>query len=135
MKEMTLPALLLAAGMALAGPLAAQPAVVVEAGGLRLACGGIGVDESRRMRAEAGLHALTIVFATVEGGYLADVAVRLDDPLGDQRVEASCGPVGVVDVAAAGRYRLTARYGGITQEHWLELAPGGGARLALRWLE
>ncbi len=102
---------------------------------LRLECGGIGLEESQRMRAEVGMHALTLFFSTMEGGFVTDVATRVDDPLGDRRVEASCGPLGQLDVAEAGRYRITATYAGQTQEHWIDLSPGGGARLALRWQE
>ena len=85
--------------------------------------------------AATALHALTLVFSTTEGGFVTDVATRVDDPLGDRRVEASCGPLGQLDVPEAGRYRVTATYAGQTQEHWLDLSPGGGARLALRWQE
>lgn len=102
---------------------------------LRLECGGIGLEESQRMRTEVGMHALTLFFSTMEGGFVTDVATRVDDPLGDRRVEASCGPLGQLDVAEAGRYRITATYAGQTQEHWIDLSPGGGARLALRWQE
>ncbi|HHW64408.1 MAG TPA: hypothetical protein GX403_10775 [Rhodocyclaceae bacterium] len=103
--------------------------------GLRLECGGIGLEESQRMRAEVTMHALTLFFSTTEGGFVTDVATRVDDPLGDRRVEAACGPIGQLDVAEAGRYRVTATYAGQTQEHWVELSPGGGARLSLRWQE
>ena len=102
---------------------------------LRLECGGIGLEESQRMRAEVAMHALTLFFSTTEGGFVTDVATLVDDPLGDRRVEASCGPLGQLDVPEAGRYRVTATYAGQTQEHWLDLSPGGGARLALRWQE
>jgi hypothetical protein len=119
-----------------AAPTGGGPAATaVEGGELRLACGGIGLDESLRMRVEGGLHALLILFVSVDGSYLADVATRIDDPLGDRRVEASCGPIGRIDVPVAGRYRITATYGGITQERWMDLKPGGGARMQLRWLE
>ncbi|MHB1373493.1 MAG: hypothetical protein ACYC5W_07970 [Thauera sp.] len=102
---------------------------------LRLECGGIGLEESQRMRAEVAMHALTLFFSTTEGGFITDVATRVDDLLGDRRVEASCGPIGQLDVPEAGRYRITATYAGQTQEHWIDLSPGAGARLALRWQE
>jgi hypothetical protein len=102
---------------------------------LRLECGGIGLEESQRMRAEVAMHALTLFFSTTEGGFVTDVATRVDDPLADRRVEASCGPIGQLDVPEPGRYRVTATYAGAAQEHWIELTPGGGARLSLRWQE
>ena len=117
-----------------AGSASAQ-AVAGDEPALRLECGGIGLEESQRMRAEVAMHALTLFFSTTEGGFVTDVATRVDDPLGDRRVEASCGPLGQLDVPEAGRYRVTATYAGQTQEHWLDLSPGGDARLALRWQE
>lgn len=102
---------------------------------LRLNCGGVGLDESEAMRAEVGKHALTILFTTPEGGYLSDVQTRIEDPLNAYTAEANCGPIGQVDVPKAGRYRVTATYGGRTQTRWHTLRPGGGARAALRWSE
>src|SRR5690606_26303812 len=93
------------------GPAAAQPADPAPPM-LRLECGGIGLEESQRMRAEGRMHALMILFLAVDGSYLGEVDVRVDDPLGDQRVQASCGPIGLVDVPAAGRYRITATHAG-----------------------
>ena len=117
-----------------AGSASAQAAAGDEPA-LRLECGGIGLEESQRMRAEVAMHALTLLFSTTEGGFVTDVATRVDDPLADRRVESSCGPIGQLDVPAPGRYRITATYAGATQEHWIELTPGGGARLSLRWKE
>lgn len=120
--------------LAAVGPVAAQGVMEGDAM-LRLECGGIGLEESQRMRAEVAMHALTLFFSTIEGSFITDVATRVDDPLADRRVEASCGPLGQLDVPEPGRYRITATYAGVTQEHWVELTPGGGARLALRWRE
>ncbi|MER2554012.1 MAG: hypothetical protein ABTQ28_12200 [Thauera sp.] len=117
-----------------AAPVAAQAVKDGEAM-LRLECGGIGLEESQRMRAEAAMHALTLFFSTAAGGFITDVVTRVDDPLADRKVEASCGPIGQLDVPEAGHYRITATYVGATQEHWIALTPGGGARLSLRWAE
>ena len=110
-------------------------AVAEDAPMLRLDCGGIGLEESERMRAEVGMHALTLFFSTPEGGWVTDVETRVDEPLSGLRVEASCGPIGQVDVPAPGRYRISASYAGQRQEHWVDLVPQGGARLSLRWQE
>ena len=110
-------------------------AVAEDAPMLRLDCGGIGLEESERMRAEVGMHALTLFFSTTEGGWVTDVETRVDEPLSGQRVEASCGPIGQVDVPTPGRYRISASYAGERQEHWVDLVPQGGARLSLRWQE
>ncbi|HPE03088.1 MAG TPA: hypothetical protein P5537_01860 [Thauera sp.] len=110
-------------------------AVVEDAPMLRLDCGGIGLEESERMRAEVGMHALTVFFSTTGGGWVTDVETQVDEPLSGQRVEASCGPIGQVDVPTPGRYRISASYAGERQEHWVDLVPQGGARLSLRWQE
>ena len=110
-------------------------AIAEDAPILRLECGGIGLEESERMRAEVGMHALTLFFSTTEGGWVTDVETRVDEPLSGLRVEASCGPIGQVDVPAPGRYRISASYAGQRQEHWVDLVPQGGARLSLRWQE
>lgn len=123
-----------AALITVAAPAFAQPAQEVPPP-LRLECGGIGLEESQRMRAEVAMHALTLFFSTTDGSFVTDVATRVGDPLADRRVDATCGPIGQLDVPEPGRYRITATYAGTTQEHWIELTPGGGARLALRWQE
>lgn len=117
-----------------AAPVSAQ-LEQLRGGSLSLRCGGIGLEASQRMRAEVAMHALTLVFSSEDGAYLTDVHTRVDDPLGNQRVEATCGPVGQIDVSEAGSYRITATYQGVRQEHWVELVPGGGASLSLRWRE
>ncbi len=126
---------LVALALAMAAlPASAQEMKSAEAA-LRLECGGIGLEESARMRAERAMHALTLLFSTTAGNFITDVVLRVDDPLNDRRVEASCGPIGQLDVPAAARYRVTAIYAGMAQEHWIELNPGGGAQLVLQWQE
>lgn len=100
---------------------------------ITLACGGIGQDESARMRALQSAHALTMIFTLSDGTYIADVMVRIDDPLADLRIERECGPIGLVDVPAPGKYRVVATFEGRAQERWVELHPFGGDRLVLRW--
>lgn len=102
---------------------------------ITLACGGVGADESTRMRGLEKAHALTIIFAAQDGSYLSGVATRVGDPLADLQIERKCGPIGLVDVPSAGRYRLVATHQGVTREQWLELEPRGGKRVVLQWPE
>lgn len=119
----------------LALPAWAQATVGSDGGEIRLRCGGIGEEESEPMRAEAGRHALMILFADAERSWIADVATRVEDPFTGVRVEALCGPVALFDVTRQGRYRIVATYDGQMQEQWVTLKPGGGVRIVLRWLQ
>lgn len=112
----------------------AQSGSVPEAA-VSLQCGGIGKDESERLLAEAGMHALMILFVAADGSYLTDIETYIDAPLNGLRTEARCGPVGLVDVPSSGRYRVSARYNGNTQERWVVLKPRGAARMELRWTQ
>lgn len=100
---------------------------------ITLACGGIGQDESEAMRAMEKAHALMILFTEQGGSYVTGVATRIDDLLGDRSRAGDCGPIGLLDVPVAGRYRITATYSGVTREQWVDLTPMGGARLVLSW--
>lgn len=113
----------------------ALPATGLAADGISLVCGGIGVDESTRLRADTGEHALTILFTTTDGAYLAGVQTRVDDPLNDLTAASECGPVGHVDIQKAGRYRVSTEFGGKKNTEWFDLKPGGGARTTMRWAE
>jgi len=125
------------AAAAMAGSLlvVGSPAQAEEVEGIRLVCGGIGVDESAKMRAEIGQHALTILYSTPEGTYLTGVHTKVDNPLQDRSTESECGPVGQVDVKEAGRYRVTATFSGQTRSQWFDLKPRGGARTVMSWRE
>lgn len=101
---------------------------------LTLVCGGIGFEQSQPMRAAQGAHALTILFATQSGGYVAGAKTLVTDPLSDvSAVHDACGPIGQVDVTQPGRYRVTATLDGVVREQWVDLEPRGGARIVLRW--
>jgi hypothetical protein len=99
-----------------------------------LVCGGVGFEESHPMRAAQGAHALTILFATQSGSYVAGVRTLVADPLGDVSAgHDACGPVGQVDITQPGRYRVTATLDGVLREQWVDLTPRGGTRIVLRW--
>lgn len=124
------------AALAAAGLLALAPAAQAQEGqAIKLVCGGIGVDESAKMRAEISSHSLTILYSTPDGSYLTGVHTRVDDPLKDRSAESECGPVGQVDVSEPGRYRVTATFTGQTRSQWFDLKPGGGARTVMSWRE
>jgi hypothetical protein len=88
-------------------------------------CGGVGVDEQQRMKAQAGSHDLMLTFATSSGAYLADVAVRIQDRRGAAVVDANCdGPIMLVDLPGPGTYRVAATAGGVTKTQSVTVARG-----------
>jgi len=100
---------------------------------LSLRCGGIGSDESAAMLAEGKQQSLTLLFVTHDGHYISDVHTRIESIKGEPLAEQACGPIGLVQVTAPGRYKIKASLGGQQQEKTLTLKPSGGARLVLRW--
>lgn len=121
---------LLASLIAAGTPAMAQTPEIV------LVCGGIGIEESLPMRQAQAAHALTVLFATGDGGYVTDVRTRIDTPLSDaMAIHERCGPVAQIDVARAGSYRIQAELDGVLREQVVELEPQGGARIVLRWAD
>lgn len=98
-----------------------------------LTCGGIGSDESSRMLSESKQQSLTILYVSHDGHYMSDVQTRIETIKGEALAEQACGPIGQVNVAAKGRYKVVASFAGQKQEKTLSLKPGGGQRLVLRW--
>lgn len=117
----------------LAALLASSPAVA-QTPEIVLVCGGIGIEESLPMRQAQAAHALTVLFATADGGYVTDVRTRIDTPLSNaMAIHERCGPVAQIDVARAGEYRIRAELDGVPREQVVELEPQGGQRIVLRW--
>jgi hypothetical protein len=80
-------------------------------------CGGVSVDESQSMKAQAAGHDMMLTFATSSGAYLADVAVKIQGPGGATVVDANCGgPIMLVDLPGPGTYRITATASGVTRQ-------------------
>ena len=115
-------------------PLALTPLPVqAQEAGPQLVCGGVGSDESARLLAETPKHALTIIFAATDGAYLSEVQTEVSGAKGATVTDPSCGPIAQVDVPRAGRYKIKVCYAGQEQKKTLNLKPGGGGRLVLRW--
>ena len=89
------------------------------------ACGGVGVDEQQRLKADASGHDLMLTFATSSGAYMADVGVRIQGPRGGPVLDANCnGPIMLVDLPGPGSYRVTASANGVSKQKSVSVAPG-----------
>jgi hypothetical protein len=88
-------------------------------------CGGVGLDEQQRIKAEAGSHDLMLTFATSSGAYMADVAVRIQDRRGATVLDARCdGPILLADLPGPGTYRVTATAAGASRQRSVSVARG-----------
>ena len=118
--------------LAFAAALAQAPA---QAAGAAFRCGGIGSDESQQMKADAVNHDLMLTFASSTGAYLADVKVDISNAKGESVVAGNCnGPIMLVDVPAAGEYRVSALYNGMARQQTLHVGqPGKGTAATFVW--
>lgn len=126
-------ALLLALAQAGAMALAQAPAGAAVAAA-SYECGGASQPESEAMRARAGRHDLVLTFAETTGALLAEVEVEIRDGRGTVVLSARCdGPIMLVDLPRAGRWRITARSHGQAQRRTISTTRGKTARAALLW--
>ena len=103
--------------------------------GVRYMCGGIGMMEAARMKQIAPDYELMLTFAASNGAYLADINVEIAKGTGETLVTAQCnGPIMLVDVPQAGRYRITAEAEGHKVARTARVRAGqAGKRLSLTW--
>lgn len=72
----------------------AQHPALQRAGEAQYVCGGIGIDESKAMRAAMTDYPLSLLFATKSGDYLAKIQVVIEDGRGTKVVQFEAqGPV------------------------------------------
>jgi hypothetical protein len=126
-----------AAGFALAQSAAATATATASGSATAKAaafrCGGIGDEDQKRIKAEAGQHDMLLTFATTGGAYLADIDVEISS--GDKLVlRARCGgPLMLVDVGAKGSYQVRAVSNGREQRKSVTLGAKPPASLSFIW--
>jgi hypothetical protein len=115
---------------ALCAPVAAQrpPGDVV------VRSGGVGVEERAALEAERARYNLRLAFAESDGVYVADVHVRLTGNDGRVVYEGDSEGPFLFARLPAGRYRLEAEYGGMTQVRTLDVGAAQAQPLVhLHW--
>jgi hypothetical protein len=96
-------------------------------------CGGVGVDEQQRMKADAAHHDLLVTFAQSTGAYLADVDVSIRSG-GRTVLQGHCGgPLMLVDLSPKGRYEIDARAPNGTEQHKTVTVGGHPASVTFTW--
>jgi hypothetical protein len=92
-----------------------------QAGASAFRCGGVGVDEQERFKAEAARHDALLTFATSNGAYVADVDVEVRQG-GKTVLQGHCsGPLMLLDLPSRGTYEIHARAAGREQQRTLTL--------------
>jgi hypothetical protein len=123
--------MILAAVLAACAAAAATSAAAQAQG--RFTCGGVGVGEQDRMKAEASQHDLMLIFSSPTGAYVADVDVRIADAQGRVVVQGRCGgPLMLADLGGKGSYEVTATFEGRTQRKKVSVG-AKPARLSFVW--
>ena len=107
-------------------------------GDLSYLSGGIGVDESSAMKAEAGTYALALTFAARIGdrdAYTSDVQLTIAKADGASLLDIkSAGPYLLVNLPA-GKYRITAIFGEISKTQLVQIATGAHRQLVFEWVK
>jgi hypothetical protein len=103
--------------------------------GVRWVCGGIGQEESSRLKQEAKNYAMMLTFSALDGSYLADVKVRIVDSRNRPLLETTCdGPILLIDPPGTGTYRITASSDGATLKRTVAIISGQhGKSVAMVW--
>ena len=105
--------------------------------GVTYMCGGIGESESMYLKETAARdYDLMMTFVEKNGNYLAGVAVVIKDSRGKIVLETTCdGPIMLVDLPAAGGYRIHAETGGkaIDRTVLVKGEKGGRRQLTFAW--
>lgn len=127
--------LLLALAQAAVTTLAQAPAAAPPvAAAATYECGGVSQPDAEAMKAKAGEHDLMLTFAESTGAYLADIEVEIRDARGAVVLSARCdGPIMLLDLPRAGRWRITAWSDGQAQRRTITTTRGKTARTTLLW--
>lgn len=120
-------AVVLGVGLLAAACASAQTATII--------CGGNkSKKEFEGMYSDMKNHALTLLYISGNATYLSNVETRIEDASGQVVAQnPTCGPLGQVDVNAAGNYKITVRYNGKAQTREVALKPKGGERVMFTW--
>jgi enamine deaminase RidA (YjgF/YER057c/UK114 family) len=95
--------------------------------------GGVGIDSEERLKAQEKQFNLKLVLTLVEGNYLADVAVTVQDGAGKKVLEhVTDGPIFLAKLPA-GAYSVTAVHNGKTQTRKVSVRADRLHTEYLRW--
>lgn len=123
------------AAMVVAAFAIAQPAPekVYTQNGVSFMSGGIGLDSQARLEARERDFNLKLVFTLVEGNYVADVGVTIQDAAGKNVVQLVVNGPFLMARLPTGKYAVNAVYDGKMQTRQVEVRVGRLRTEYLRW--
>lgn len=134
-KQNALLAALLVALQLAAAPVQAADEQVLTKDGISFVSGGVGDDSADRMAAVGKEFNLKLLFAAVDGHFLADVAVNIVDERGMRVLETTSGGPFLFVRLAPGKYLVTAAYAGEATTRSTVVSKSGQRELVFRWPE
>ncbi|ACC70293.1 putative signal peptide exported protein [Paraburkholderia phymatum STM815] len=101
----------------------------VSTNGVLYMTGGIGQDEAKAFLSLAPRYSLRMMFTSANGGYLADVDVRIAQADGKQVLDTRTEGPFLYIMLPAGRYRIVANAGRSDVGKWVDVPRRGGVDL------
>ncbi len=85
--------------------------------------GGVGLEESERLKQMADKYSLQLVISSPSGAYLADTHVTITGPNGQKLLDLPLDAPWLLVDLAPGNYKLVVAHAGRTQERSVTLVP------------
>jgi hypothetical protein len=106
---------------------------VRHAGDIPYVTGGVGQDETDALRAVVSRYSMRATFASANGDYLSDVAVRVEKTDGSIVFAARSDGRFLFAQLPPGRYRLVATSNRVDRMRMIDVPARGGVSVTLRW--
>ena len=95
--------------------------------------GGVGLEESERLKQVADKYPLQVVVSSKSGAYLADTKVTIVGANGQKILDLDLdAPMLLVDLPP-GSYKVSVAHGGATQDRSVTLAPGKREQMVVQF--
>ncbi len=127
--------MLLAAAIILAASVSASAAIVEgrTANDRGYVSGGIGLEESERLKQMAEKYSLQLIISSRTGAYLADTRVTITGANSQKVLDVPLDAPWLLVDLLPGSYKVAVTHAGMTQERNVTLAPGKREQLAIQF--
>jgi hypothetical protein len=97
------------------------------------ASGGVGLEESERLKQMADKYSLQLVISSRSGAYLADTRVTITGANSQKVLDLPLDAPWLLVDLAPGTYKVLVAHAGLTQERSVTLAPGKREQLVVQF--